>query len=342
MNNIGDMFMQLLYLGIGWILMVIGSVLLVYALYWLATALHVPAIIIGVRKKGRILYPVFRYQMPDGSLHEAVADTGSSRMAGKETGRPVILRVDPQYPSEARRSIAGFFVSGAFFALPGIWLIVMALTRYPVQTMTWVAVTVLIALTTARIGSAMIRVKGRTGFDRFRDAMRTARQKRLGQADLVPVEEYTGSGARQKEAADIQYAAQSMGPTLLLAGIAAVLYGVYLGNHDHALYFHGQKAEAAVVEFVTTNDTRYPVLTFDTIAGDAKQFQSTAPAQTDLKIGDALPVLYMRHDPKQVETLAALGLPLLPALLLFGGTVALIAGFTATRHRQKQKRNTAV
>lgn len=338
MANIGDIILQLVLLGVGWIFMIISGVLLIYALYWLATALHVPAIIIGVRKKGRILYPVFRYQMPDGSLHEAIADTGSSRMAGKETGRPVILRVDPEYPSEARRSIAGFFVGGVLFALPGVWFVVLAVTQYPVGTMTWVALTVLAALTTARIGSAMIRVNGRTGFDRFRDAMRTARQKRLGGGDMVAVEAYTSSPDKQKEAADIQYAAQSMGPTLLLAGMAAILYGVYLGNHEHALYFHGQKAEGTIVSFTQKDDARYPVITFDTVAGDTQQFESAAAVDDNLQTGDVLPVLYMAQDTKRAETLTALGLPLLPAFLLFGGTIALIAGFTATRKRHTQNR----
>ena len=337
-STIGDMIMQLVLLGVGWIFMIISGVLLIYALYWLATALHVPAIIIGVRKRGRILYPVFRYQMPDGRFHEAVSDTGSSRMAGKETGRPVVLRVDPKYPSEARRSIAGFFVSGGLFALPGVWLVVLAMTHYPLQMTTWVALTVLAALTTARIGRAMVRVNGRTGFDRFRDAMRAARQKRLGGGELVPVEEYTGSPDKQKEAADIQYAAQSIGPTLLLAGIAAILYGVYLGNNDHALFFHGQKADGTVVELIKKDDARYPVITFDTLAGDAQQFESTE-ATEDLQTGDVVPVLYMREDPARAETLTALGLPLFPAFLLFGGTIAVVAGFAATRFRHKQNRD---
>lgn len=329
---------QLLFLVCGWMCMLLGGVLLLYALYWQATALRVPAIIAGVRKKGRILYPVYRYRMPDGSLHESVSDTGSSRMEGKETGRPVLLRVDPKFPSEARRSMAGFFISGSIFALPGVWLIVTALARYPNTMLTWIAVSALLALTTVKIRTALKPVNGRTGFDRFRDAMRAARLKRLGNSAVHTVEEYAADPARQKEAEDIRYATQSLGPAMLTCGVLAVLYGVYLGNHDHALFFHGTAAEGKIIEFVTQNDARYPVVRFDTETGDARQFQSAAPADDGMQAGDALHVYYMPKDPKMAEIGDALPTPLLPALLIFCGTVSALAGFAAVRQSRRQPR----
>lgn len=336
MNDFSDSLMQLFLLGLGWIGMLIGGVLLVYALYWLATALRVPAVIAGVRKKGRIFYPVYRYQMPDGSLHESISDTGSSRMEGKETGRPVMLRVDPKYPTEARRSIVGFFISGGLFALPGVWMAVTALTRYPNQTITWIAVAMLLALTTVKIRRALIPVAGRTGFDRFRDAMRNARLKRLGDGAVHTVEEYAADPARQQEAAAIRHATQSIGPTLLFIGIIGILYAVYLGRHDHTLFFHGRPAQGEIVDFVKKNGTRYPVIAFETIAGDAQQFQSTAPTDTAAQTGDALMVVYLPHDAKRAAVRAAVPPPLFPAFLLFGGTVSAVAGFAAWRQRRKQ------
>lgn len=335
MGDFGDTVIQLLFLIFGWMFMLLGGVLLLYALYWQATALRVPAIIAGVRKKGRVLYPVFRYRMPDGSLHETVSDTGSSRMEGKETGRPVLLRVDPKYPTEARRSIAGFFISGGIFALPGVWMVVTALTRYPATTMTWIAVSMLLALTTVKIRRALKPVNGRTGFDGFRDAMRTARLKRLGDGAVHTVEEYAADPEKQKEAADIQYATQSISPALLVTGMAAVLYGVYLGNHDHALFFHGKAAEGAIVDIVEENDARYPVVRFETLAGDAKQFRSRTSADALIQTGDAVRVYYLPQNPDMAERADALPAPLFPAFLLFGGTISALAGFAAWRQRRR-------
>jgi len=337
MGEFGGTVMQLLFLVFGWMFVLLGGVLLLYALYWQATALRVPAIIAGVRKKGRVLYPVYRYRMPDGSTHESVSDTGSSRLEGKETGRPVLLRVDPKYPAEARRSIAGFFISGGIFALPGIWMIVTALTRYPAGPVTWIAVSVLLALTTVKIRRALKPVNGRTGFDGFRDAMRAARLKRLGSGTVHTVEEYAAAPEKQKEAAEIQYATQSISPALMVTGIAAILCGAYLGNHDHALFFHGTAAEGTVVDIIAEGDARYPVVRFETTAGDAKQFRSGAAADGLTQTGDAVRVYYMPKDPATAEVGDALPAPFFPAVLLFGGTVSALAGFAAWRQRQKNK-----
>jgi hypothetical protein len=335
MNDFGSLLIQLLLLGLGWICMLVGGVLLLYALYWLATALRVPAIIAGVRRKGRVLYPVYRYQMPDGSLHEAVSDTGSSRAAGKETGRPVLLRVDPKYPTEARRSIAGFFISGGIFALPGVWMVVVALTRFPTSTVVWVAVAMLLAITTLKIRRALVPVKGRTGFDQFRDAMRAARLKRLGNGEMHTVEEYAADPDKQKEEAAIRAATQSMSPALLMMGVLSILYSVYLGHHEYALFFHGASAEGAIVDIVTEDNLRYPVVSFDPPSGDALQFQSPAPVDDSVQTGDAVQVRYMPKDPKTAALSDAMDMPLFPAFLLFGGTICALAGVTAWRQQRK-------
>ena len=271
----GTAFAQLLMLSFGGMLALLGGGILLYALYWLATALRVPAIIIGVRQKGRILYPVYRYQMPDGRRFETVSDTGSSRAEGKETGRPALLYVDARQPEEARRSLAGFFVLGFLLAAPGLWLSVTALTTYQWTYLTTVALGVLAFWAGRRIWKLCKTVDGQNGLDRFRAAMRVARLKRLDDTPQQTMEQYTAAPDQQKEMAQTRYAQQSVAPAILMTGFLCILYGVYLCNHDYAVYLYGQNTSGKIIALESRDGEKYPQVSLDDHNGYAQQFTNT-------------------------------------------------------------------
>lgn len=331
----GTAFAQLLMLSFGGMLALLGGGILLYALYWLATALRVPAIIIGVRQKGEILYPVYRYQMPDGRMFETVSDTGSSRAEGKETGRPALLYVDARQPEEARRSLAGFFVLGFLLAAPGLWLSVTALTTYQWTYLTTVAIGVLAFWTGRRVWKLCKTVDGQNGLDRFRAAMRAARLKRLDNAAQQTVEQYTATPDAQKQMAQIRYAQQSVAPAILMTGFLCILYGVYLCNHNYAVYLYGEHARGKIIALDTHDGQKYPQVSFQDHAGNTQQFTNSA-ATTRLAEGDAVDVLFLKHAPAVAVVDDGRTRLLFPAIFLFGGTILSLAGFAALLQRRRQ------
>lgn len=337
----GTAFTQLLMLSFGGMLALLGGGILLYALYWLATALRVPAIVIGVRQKGRILYPVYRYQMPDGRMFETVSDTGSSRTEGKETGRPALLYVDAHQPEEARRSLAGFFVLGFLLAAPGLWLSVKALTAYQWTYLTAVAIAVLVFWTGRRVWKLCQTVNGQSGFNRFRAAMRVARLKRLDNTPQQTLEQYTETPGAQKELAQTRYAQQSLPIAILMTGFLCILYGVYLCNHDYAVYLYGENTRGKIIALETRDDNKFPKVSFfDEHTNEARQFISDTPTHL-FSAGDSVDVLFLKHAPDDTAVIndGKSGL-LFPAIFLFGGTIFGLAGFAAFLQQRRQRADT--
>lgn len=330
----GAAFAQLLMLSFGGMLALLGGGILLYALYWLATALRVPAIVIGVRQKGRILYPVYRYQLPDGRLFETVSDTGSSRIEGKETGRPALLYVDAHQPEEARRSLAGFFVLGLLLAAPGLWLSIKALTAYQWTYLTAVAIAVLVFWSARRLWKLCQTVNGQSGFHRFRAAMRVARLKRLDDTPQQTLEQYTETPGAQKELAQTRYAQQSLPLAILMTGFLCILYGVYLCNHDYAVYLYGENARGKIIALETRDANKFPQVSFDDHAGNTRTFTSDTSTRR-FSEGDSVDVLFLKHAPDTAVINDGKSGLLFPAIFLFGGTIFGLAGGAALLQRRR-------
>jgi hypothetical protein len=335
-------FQQMMFFVAGLPLVALGMFFVIYALYWFIYARRVPAIVIGVRKKGSIIYPVYRYAMPDGNIYETTSDTGSNLLRGKETGRPVVLRVFEDDPTEVRSDILGMIFLGLLFTLPGAFFIFKALTSYDFTSMTLVAVIVFGFVCIRRL-YLMLRKQGNTsGFATWRQQIKQKRRHRpVNDLPLQTLEEYQQTPAGKRQRALLHEANRTGGPILGGIGLAMILFGLYIGNHTQALALYGVKTQGIVTELKTNgSDAAYPVVTFKTNTGDTVHFQSKlGAAPSPYHVKDAVKVHYMAQDPAGTAEIAdsAQSFVLL-GILLIGGTIFLLSGLAAFYNYRRDQR----
>lgn len=335
-------FQQMMFFVAGLPMIALGVFFVIYALYWFIYAKRVPAIVIGIRKKGGIIYAVYRYAMPDGQTYETTSDAGSNLLRGKETGRPVVLRVFEDDPTEVRSDILGMILLGLLFSVPGAFFLFKALTSYDFTSMTLGAI-IIFGFVGARRFYLMLRKQGNTsGFATWRQQVKQKRRHRpVNDLPLQTLEEYQQTPVGKRQRALMHEANRTGGPILSGIGIAMILFGLYIGNHTQALALYGVKTQGIVTGLKTSgDDSAYPVVTFKTITGDTVNFQSKLGADpSPYNIKDAVKVHYMAQDPAgtaeiadSVQNFVMLG------ILLIGGTIFLLAGLAAFYNYRRDQR----
>jgi len=274
----------------------LGSVLLGYQLRWRVHAQRVTGTIIGVRPSARGTYfPVYRYQLPDGTTCEATSDTGSSATSGMTTGRTVALRVFADHPDMASdaNGHAALVIGLAALAAGGT-LAYIALTAWPVTSMTWVMLGVI-----ALYGASKLR-KLIPSRDRgpvvpvWRQWQKTKEQA----SDVRPIEEITSSPDALEQRAKQQKTNRILAPVCVLVGLGLCTLSVHLGESLYTLQMQGQRTGGTVIRLEADHDAShpsyFPVVRFVTASGSSREFRdSTGTNPPSYRSGDSVRVLYL-------------------------------------------------
>lgn len=316
-------FAQTGYIIGGTILMLIGGVILVDWLRWKAKAEEVDGEIIGLKPRGDVFLPVYRYTL-DGITQEAVSNTGSSSIRGQDTGTVVkilILRSDPSRAQPARAPI--WPLLGLLLAAPGFYMVWMGFTQYEVTGFTWATLSMLAIVSFNRFRRSIIPKHQRLSREEWRLSKRM-------ELDALPV--YTAEDIRQspgvmrREARNAKHAAVT-GPLLMLLGAAALAGALYLGS-DTLDMLGAESAGGEVIQLASDNDGNYSAIVKFSADGKDITFRdkiATRPALYDE--GEKVTVLYKKDDAEKTAVidrgvfnwLVPGGLALLGALFLLGG-----------------------
>jgi hypothetical protein len=286
----------------GGLVALVGAAILLHVLHSFLRAARVPALITGVRRDGRMFYPVYRYMMPDGAVFETVSDTGSSLVRGKETGRAVTLYVFPEDPLDIRSDLQGAVLVGLVFLLPGLFLLGHGILSFPFTPMTGVAAAVFLLVAAQRLRRAVVPHETRGTKDDWRAAMRRRRRERFEKMELTTIEAYMQTPEGLRAAAEAEQGWRMAAPVLLLLGCAALWGAWHTAGNMRDLMLHGQRAQGVVERFETHRSdgtTMYRArVSFSDVRGDRHSFtEKTAASHPVRRVGDAVDVLYLPEDP---------------------------------------------
>jgi hypothetical protein len=273
-----------------------GTVLLGYELRWRFHAQRVTGAIIGVRPSERGTYfPVYRYQLPDGTTCEATSDTGSSATSGMATGRTVSLMVFANHPDMA--SDANGYVGEAI----GIVLLVIggtlgyvALTAWPVTPMTWVMLGGIVLYGATKIRKLIPPRDQRP----VAPAWRNWQAQKARANDVRPIEEITSAADLPAQRAKQRKTNRILAPVGSVVGITLCALSVHLGQTVYGLQTHGQRASGTVMrleaDHSSDRSSYYPVVRFVTGAGTTREFRDSIGSNPpSYHSGDSVTVLYL-------------------------------------------------
>lgn len=297
----------------------LGALLLGIRIYWRLRATRVPGKVIGVRKPRKgMYYPVYRYTPASGGRIEATSVSGSSWTSGMETGRSVPLLVFEQHPDRVAEadSQAAEIIGGILATVGGV-IIYIALTAWPVTSITWI----MFAGISVYLASRALKSK----------AARGARPENLHEVPIRPVEEI-----RAEQRVELQHKQWKTGrivtPILVLIGISVLALGVYLGRTISLLQSHGRRAQGAVVslelEPTLHSSSYYPVVRFVTPDGAVVQFRDSSGSNPpSYHEGERVSVLYLHDSPERTAIIDRGWWNWLPpvVLCLLGTILALVA-----------------
>jgi hypothetical protein len=286
----------------------LGGLLLGNALYWRVHALRASGTIIGVIASGNIYTPVYRYTLPDGQSHEAKSDTGSSSVAGKETGRTVKLLISAHDPTAARPADSYLFdILGAVLLLPGAILAYVAIADYPVTLMTWIMAAALILYLVMHGRRILIPKADRVSLAEWR------KQRGLGAAgvDLAQVkriEEIVPSAQLQQQAATQRQQMRKWAPFIALFAMGLAGLAVWQGMRLAHLEAVGLRAPGEVVSLKgewssgsgssSSHYTYYPIVQFRTPDHARIEFKDSIGSNPPShRPGDKVTVLYLAENP---------------------------------------------
>jgi hypothetical protein len=292
-NQIGMFFGALICLGI-------GGFILANSFYWRVHAIRATGTVVGVIPEGNTLFPVYRYYGPDGRSHEAKSDSGSSSVAGKNTGEEVEILVSAHNPGEAReRNDYLFDIIGLAFLVPGLWIGYIAVTAFPFTRMTFLVGVGFAVYAGERLYRIFKSVTTRLTLPQW--------QQHSGTIDLSkvqPVEKLADPNLQSTQRSQLAANRKVLIPLLGVFAIALAGAGAYQAQMIYRLETSGMRAEGEVVRIVTKSDsdhggsTYYPVVRFRTADNEAIEFQdqmgSNPPAH---RTGDKVTVLYLAASP---------------------------------------------
>ncbi len=329
----------------------IGLFLLAYEGYEFLRAERVTGTVIGIEKKdgmdgGDVIYPVYRYTLADGTTHQATSSVGAADPAAKRnrTGTVVSLHVMPGRPWEATPAgVPFFFIFGLSFFGPGVSLIYIALTQYPVTRMTGVILAgfALYGAYHAKglILSKQARAAKRVRWQREREDLKKPQNE---PQPTLTAEELLATPAQKAVAVQQTSGLKVAIPVCFIAGAGMLWGALHLGLKQQNLEQNGLRATGHIVRMEQSathdgNGTHYtycPVAAFATADGRQVSFRdrwcSNPPSG---KIGDAVTVIYLAEDPSGTAMInrAARQNWIVPGALGLFGLFMLFAGMDNTR-----------
>jgi len=339
-------FHQAIFLLGGGLIALIGAAILLHVLHSFLRAERVPALITGVRRNGKMFYPVYKYMMPNGDVFETVSDTGSNFVKGKETGREVTLYVFPEDPQDIRSDLRGGIIVGLVFLVPGLVLLGNGIFSFPFTPMTWIAAAVFLFVAAQRLRKAIIPHEARQTKTDWRTGMRSRRAARFDKMELTTIEEYLQTPEGRRMAADTEQSQRIAAPVFLLLGCAALWGAWHTGHNVRDLALHGQRARGVIEKFEThrsDNTTMYRArVAFTDARGDQHSFtEKAAVSHPSKRVGDKVDVLYLPEKPaaSAVIDAGAWGNWLWPLLLGLGGAGLLVGALALWRKQRVASEN---
>ena len=278
----------------------IGALLLGDRIYWRVAAMRVAGTLIGVREPNRnVYYPVYRFTLPDGTSCEANSDTGSSSIAGLQTGSETPLMVFAQHPEKV--AVANSWaveIIGGILLLVAVCLGYVALTHWPVTAFTWVMLTGVAAYLLIRLKNTARRAHPKVQPGPSSVVSPGDGDQRLKDAPVRSIDEALAKRDPQAERSQ-QKGARVWTPILWLVGIALLTAGAYLGHALWKLQNGGTRASGTVVSIESRSGshgyTYYPVVRFTTEDGTAVVFRDRVGTNPPAyRGGESVPVLYTR------------------------------------------------
>lgn len=289
LSHLTGAFTQTGYIVGGMILMVIGGVILADWLRWKTKAEEVDAEIIGVKARGDVFLPVYRYTL-DGVTQEAVSNSGSSSLGGKDTGtreKILILPTDPGRAQPARGAI--WPIIGLLLTAPGVYLVLLAFTKYEITGFTWATLAVLAIMSFNRFRRSIIPKNQRLSREEWR------MNKRM-EMDSLPV--YTAEDIRQSpemQRRDAYYEKQAKvaAPILMLLGAAGIAGALYVGG-DTLDMLGAESADGEVIQLAFDGGNYRAVVKFSAEGQDITFRDKLATHPPFYDEGEKVTVLYKK------------------------------------------------
>lgn len=299
LSHLTGAFTQTGYIVAGTICLLLGGVILIDWLRWKVKADEVEGTITGLRQRGVIYYPVYRYML-DGVEQEATSNSGSSSTRGQETGKQVMIQVMRHDPGRAQPARAIIWpLIGLLLAAPGLWLVYTAFTAFEVNGFTWATLAALGFMSLNRLRGSIIPKSQRLSVEEWR-------MQRRSEIDLLPVQ--TAEHVRQSPSAQAEQAhyakqAKVSGPLMLLLGAAAIAGAIYMSSDTLELL--GAQSAPGVVTQLAGNNTSgggyvyRAIVRFSDAEGKEYTFRDKlASSHAIYDEGEQVTVLYKSEDPQ--------------------------------------------
>jgi hypothetical protein len=296
-NQVGLFFGALIFIGL-------GGLLLGNALYARLHGYRTLGTIIGVVQNGSAYLPVYRYTLPDGQTHLAKSNMGSSSTRGKDTGRTVPIIISANDPNDAQPANNYVFDAiGLFLLALGVLLAAIALTAYPITTMTWIMAIGMTVYLAERGYRTFIPRGPRPSLAEWRQ-QRGLDQREIDPADVKPIESLVsgaqGAQSQQKQARN----SRLMVPLLVVFAVILFVVGSFQSVRLSRLQSVGLRAQGEVVRLKEEASSGghysyYPIVRVHVSKNAYFEFRDSVGSNPPLyRRGDQVAVLYLADDPQ--------------------------------------------
>ena len=326
----------------GGFLTLIGGFIVINNLHWQMYAGRVPAIITGVRRDGRIFYPVFRYTAPAGDTAEVVSDSGSTFLRGKDTGRAVVLRAFADDPQNIRSDLRGNFFIGLLFLLPGLLLLYVSWDDNLFSPVGAAGVATVVIFGFWRLRKRIIPQKDRLDKAEWKAQKRAERQARFDKLELTTIEAWRQTSEARSDAAKNARVLRIAMPRMLVGGLVLLFLAYNTGQRVMHLQENGLRAEGEITGFEKADgggNIYYAIVRFAGEDGNDVHFtESAGSSHPKYKTGDDVHVLYLAQDPAGSAIIDSGGWRnwIWTGLMAGGGMLLLAGAALAWRSTRKQ------
>lgn len=272
-----------------------------------------------------VYYPTYEYVTPDGRLVRAEGDSGSSSLGDKIPGSDVTVflkKNDFEAPSQPSFLLSFF---GLWFALPGIFILYLAIRQFDFSIHTLIAGIVMTGFVGYRIAKS---IKPRSEWDTresFKAKMKAKRERKRAGSVLLTSSEFNAL-LRQNDRVIMLWM-----PLYILVTVGMIVGGIYLFNSQKEFQTKALTAQGEVVRLIPQSDSEgimyYPLVSFRTTKGQSFEFKDKVGSNPpSYSTGDNVRILYLPESPQ--EAIVDRGwLNQLPGagLMLAGGLLFLLA-----------------
>ena len=279
----------------------LGGLLLGTSLYHRLHSFRADGTIVGVTQNSGSYFPVYRYTLPDGRVHEAKSDTGSSSPLNMDTGRAVPLLVSPNNPDQAQPANShAFDILGVLLVAPGIWLGYLAFTAFPVTRMTWIMAALLLLYAAERLHRIIIPKGQRPSLADWRQ------QHDLGPVDMSNVKPAENLANLPEARAALQTQTRNgrkAAPFIALLLAILIGVGIFESVKIGQLQSRGISTDGVVVRLAEESGSHntynyYAIVHFQAPDRGTVQFKDNVGSNPPShRRGDRVTVLYMANDP---------------------------------------------